>query len=228
MCIFWLQVWLTDISYHLLYTCDVYTSLQYNSLCFSLKKLPKEKLRNGKIGFLNLFKPLDIKGCVYLQYRCMSFRHKTMLMQLSASLSQCSLSLILIPRLNFESFHLTFFLQKKVEKGDKECYLKSWLKILVQNLYSKSWRTEKNTKTRLQSTHHRMFWRFHDHQITLIFFPKPCKHYFKELLFPTPEISGKCFSKINQLQLVYGWRCSWGLHEVRASLHSHLTQEICK
>ena len=48
--------------------CDVYTSLQYNSLCFSLKKLPKEKLRNGKIGFLNLFKPLDIKGCVYLQH----------------------------------------------------------------------------------------------------------------------------------------------------------------
>ena len=149
-----------------------------------------------------------------------------MLMQLSASLSQCSLSLILFSMLNFESFHLTFFLQKKVEKGDEERYLKSWLKILVQNLYSKSWRTEKNTKTRLQSTHHRTFLRFHDHRIT--FFPKPCKHYFKELLFPTHEISGKCFSKINQLQLVYGWRCSWVLHEVRASLHSHLTQEICK
>ena len=44
------------------------------------------------------------------------------------------------------------------------------------------------------------------------FFPKPCKHYFKELLFPTPEISGKCFSKINQLckQLVYG---SEGAHK---------------
>ena len=51
-----------------------------------------------------------------------------MLMQLSASLSRCSLSLILFPMLNFESFHLTFFLQKKVEKGDEERYLKSWLK----------------------------------------------------------------------------------------------------
>ena len=61
-----------------------------------------------------------------------------MLMQLSASLSQCSLSLILFPMLNFESFHLTFFLKKKVEKGDEERYLKLWLKILAQNLYSKS------------------------------------------------------------------------------------------
>ena len=128
---FWLQVWLTDISYNLLYTCDVYTSLQYNSLCFSLKKLPKEKLRNGKIGFLNLFKPLDIKGCVYLQHRCLSGIKQCWCLQLSASLSRCSLSLILFPMLNFESFHLTFFLQKKVEKEDEERYLKSWLKILV-------------------------------------------------------------------------------------------------
>ena len=133
---FWLQAWLTDISYNLLYMCDVYTSLQNNSLCFSLKKLPKERLRNGKIGFLNLFKLLDIRVCLFAAL--VSFRHKTMLMQLSTSLSQCSLSLILFPMLNFESFHLTSFLQKKVEKGDEERYLKSWLKILVQNLYTKS------------------------------------------------------------------------------------------
>ena len=74
-----------------------------------------------------------------------------MLMQLSASISQCSLSLILFPMLNFESFHLTFLLQKKVEKGDQERYLKSWLKILDQNLYSKNWRTEKN-KTSIYSS----------------------------------------------------------------------------
>ena len=103
---------------------------------FNLKQLPKEKLRNGKIGFLNLFKPLDIRVCLFAAL--VSFRHKIMLMQLSASLSQCSLSLILFPMLNFESFHLTFSLQKKVEKGDEERYLQSWLKILVQNLYTKS------------------------------------------------------------------------------------------
>ena len=33
--------------------------------------------------------------------------------------------------LNFESVHLTFFLQKRVEKWDEERYFKSWLKILV-------------------------------------------------------------------------------------------------
>ena len=36
--------------------------------------------------------------------------------------------------------------------GWKMLLKKSWFKILVQNLYSKSWRKEKHTKTRLQST----------------------------------------------------------------------------
>ena len=165
----------------------------YTRVMFNLKQLPKEKLRNGKIGFLNLFKPLDIRVCLFAAL--VSFRHKIMLMQLSASLSQCSLSLILFPMLNFESFHLTFSLQKKVEKGDEERYLQSWLKILVQNLYTKSWRTEKNTKTCKTSIYlsqnvFEISWSS-NHK----FFPSPVNIILRNYYFPPLKFLGNVFQK---------------------------------
>ena len=100
-----------------------------------------------------------------------------------SSFSHCSMT-----------FTMLHIFAKTGKKWDEECYYKNHgLKSLFKTLTAKVEEQRNTQRQDFNLLNHRMLLRFHDHQITI---SQALQHYFKELLFPTPKITGECFSKI--------------------------------
>ena len=99
-----------------------------------------------------------------------------------------------LPSLTVAWLLLCCIFAKTGKKWDEECYYKNHgLKSLFKTLTAKVEEQRNTQRQDFNLLNHRTLLRFHDHQITI---SQALQHYFKELLFPTPKITGECFSKI--------------------------------